>query len=173
MNKLLILDKDGTLVKPVSGGTFPQHPEDQELLPGVTEAIKYFADDGWMMAIASNQGGVAAGYKSLEDAIAEMQYCLTLLPQHIAFRAYFCPDFEGQICYGGDFRGFERMDWQFPSLNYRKPNIGMITLAIKEVHPHQDHVQPVLLVGDLDTDRECAKNANISFMWANDWVKLT
>lgn len=39
MSKLLILDKDGTLVTPASGKKFVHHPEDQVVLPGVHEAI--------------------------------------------------------------------------------------------------------------------------------------
>ena len=46
MEKLLILDKDGTLVRPKSGNEFVQHPEDQELLPGVVEAIARYAANG-------------------------------------------------------------------------------------------------------------------------------
>lgn len=55
--KLLVLDKDGTLVRPKSGNTFVQHPEDQELIEGVAEAIQRYVADGWQLAIASNQGG--------------------------------------------------------------------------------------------------------------------
>lgn len=59
MTKLLLLDKDGTLIKPASGAKFVQHPEDQELLPNVAEVIARYAAEGWTMAIASNQGGCA------------------------------------------------------------------------------------------------------------------
>jgi D-glycero-D-manno-heptose 1,7-bisphosphate phosphatase len=57
MTKLLILDKDGTIVRPASGCEWVQHPTDQELIPGVTEAISQSKSDGWEIAIASNQGG--------------------------------------------------------------------------------------------------------------------
>lgn len=59
MDKLLILDKDGTLVAPKSGSEFVQHPEDQELLPGVKEAIERYHSEGWAIVVASNQGGCA------------------------------------------------------------------------------------------------------------------
>lgn len=55
--KLCVLDKDGTLIRPASGAKFPQTPTDQELLPGVKEAIDRMRADGWTFAIASNQGG--------------------------------------------------------------------------------------------------------------------
>lgn len=57
-NKLLILDKDWTLVKPQQG-TFVQHPEDQVPLPGAIAAVSDYVSRGWLVAIASNQGGVA------------------------------------------------------------------------------------------------------------------
>jgi D-glycero-D-manno-heptose 1,7-bisphosphate phosphatase len=88
--KVLLLDKDGTLVNPLSGGEFPKNPEDQELLPGVAESVEAFSKAGWVIHIVSNQGGVEAGFKSLEFAIAEMKYCLGLLPK--VESAYFCPN---------------------------------------------------------------------------------
>lgn len=94
MNKLAILDKDGTLTDPASGEKFVQHPQDQVLLPGVKEAVEKLVADGYTLVIASNQGGVAAGHKSLDDAISEMYYCLSLLPE--ISHAFFCPDFEGK-----------------------------------------------------------------------------
>lgn len=72
LGKLLILDKDGTLTRPKSGGTFVQHPEDQELILGVAETLRRYEDDGWSMAIASNQGGCAVFEILAEDIKAGM-----------------------------------------------------------------------------------------------------
>ena len=174
--KLLILDKDGTLVKPKSGGEFVQHPEDQELLPGVAEAIACYAADGWSMAIASNQGGVAAGYKTLEASIAEMKFCLNLLPQ-IA-DSVFCPD-DGRtliLC--------DRLDWLDISKHwehlggFRKPDPGMLryhimtriaTLAdIRAGYP-QESGYSALMVGDRLEDAHAAQNAGVAFMDAEEW----
>ena len=57
MTKLLILDKDGTIVRPTSGSEWVQHATDQELIPGVAKAISQAKSEGWEIAIASNQGG--------------------------------------------------------------------------------------------------------------------
>jgi histidinol phosphatase-like enzyme len=68
MTKLLILDKDGTLTRPKSGPTWVQHPEDQELIPGVAETLQRYRDDGWGMAIVTNQGGCATFEIAPQDA---------------------------------------------------------------------------------------------------------
>lgn len=67
MTKLVIFDKDGTLVEPISGGTFVQHPHDQRLRPGVAEKLEQLRGDGLMMAIASNQDGCSIFEVLAED----------------------------------------------------------------------------------------------------------
>lgn len=57
-NKLLFVDKDWTIVKPQEG-TFVQHPEDQVPMPGAIAAVSDYVSRGWLVAIVSNQGGVA------------------------------------------------------------------------------------------------------------------
>jgi D-glycero-D-manno-heptose 1,7-bisphosphate phosphatase len=131
--KLLILDKDGTLTRPVSGSTFVQHPEDQKLLPGVAETIARYRDEGWTMAIASNQGGVAAGLKTIEEAKCEMMYCMKLLPD--IELGLFCPDNGETIYHGGRYHSViypakELSIYEIDGLsNCRKPNPGMIEFA--------------------------------------------
>jgi D-glycero-D-manno-heptose 1,7-bisphosphate phosphatase len=167
LNKLLILDKDGTLVHPKSGAKFVQHPTDQELLPGVAEAIARYAADGWTMAIASNQGGVAAGHKTLDDAIAEMRYCLGLLPQ--VKYALFCPDFDGFSCW--EVSRDSSKEWTTGAKSYRKPNPGMIDFAAAQLYGNRlwrDELE-VLFVGDRPEDEQAAQAAGVHFMRAHDW----
>lgn len=165
--KLLLLDKDGTIVFPASGEKFVQSPDDQQLLPGVAEAIDRYANEGWTMAIASNQGGVAAGHKTLEEAFCEMQFCLKLLGGHCTWRVYFCPDFEGKTCFAGDWRGFENYSWLIAQRGYRKPNPGMIQAAMLECQITDP--QSVLFVGDRPEDEQAAIAAGVPFMWADAW----
>jgi len=72
--KLAILDKDGTIVQPKSGNKFVQNPTDQILIDGVVDGCKRLIDAGYVLAIASNQGGVSAGFKTLDQASSEMSY---------------------------------------------------------------------------------------------------
>lgn len=160
MSQLLILDKDGTLVIPASGKQFVQHPEDQIVLPGVKDAIAHYHAQNYICVIASNQGGVAAGYKSLEAAIAEMCYCLQLLPQIES--VYFCPDFKGNECW------CVRRDRSFQvgvlklKGRMRKPGDGMIQQALW-AHPG---VTDILVVGDRPEDEQAAIAAKARFTHA-------
>jgi D-glycero-D-manno-heptose 1,7-bisphosphate phosphatase len=72
MTKLIIFDKDGTLIEPISGGTFVQHPADQQLRPGVARKLEQLRADGVSLAIASNQGGCAVFEVLAEDIKAGM-----------------------------------------------------------------------------------------------------
>lgn len=67
--KLLILDLDGTVRCPKSGAKFINDPLDQEIIPEAGIAIADYKSQGWIIVGATNQGGVAAGHKQLEDAI--------------------------------------------------------------------------------------------------------
>jgi hypothetical protein len=92
--------RHGTLVLPKSGNKFVQNPTDQILMVGAVEGCQRLIDAGYVLAIASNQGGIAAGFKTLEEAATEMRYCLHLLKGfNIDIKvAMFCPDFEGNRC---------------------------------------------------------------------------
>ncbi len=183
MNKLLVLDKDGTLVRPKSGNTFVQRPEDQELIEGVAEAIQRYVADGWTIAIASNQGGVAAGYKSLDDAIVEMQFCLRLCKSIGLTYGFLCPD-DGGSCVkverhhgendGRRFINSGRGLWQIHDApfkgKYRKPDNGMLLLA-KEVLFFGAEVNQKLMIGDRPEDQGAAQAAGFDFMWVEDWRK--
>lgn len=166
---LLLVDKDGTLIKTKSGETFVNKPWDQEALPGVKEALKYYKQRDWKIIVISNQGGVAAGHKSLETAIAEMRFCMELLPE--IEECYFCPDFEGENCYrvwNDDFILYNSNSYIVGELEillqFRKPSPGMLRLAA-----HIECADKVWYVGDRDEDEKAAAAANINFMWVDIW----
>lgn len=183
MTKLLILDKDGTLTRPKSGERFVQSPEDQELIPGVAEALARYRAAGWVMAIASNQGGVEAGFKTLESVAAEMRYGMDLTGIDTAL---FCP-----------FMGWAESCWQVPStdtpliewrdqvlierpnhgacsgptprsMGCRKPQGGMLRIA-QTIYNELDNV---LMVGDRPEDQGAAEAAGVAFVWAHDWIYM-
>jgi D-glycero-D-manno-heptose 1,7-bisphosphate phosphatase len=169
MMNLLLIDKDGTLIKTKSGEKFVNKPWDQEALSGVREGLKYYKQRDWKIIVISNQGGVGAGHKSLKDAISEMRFCMELLPE--IEECYFCPDFEGENCYRvwkDDFIKYNSSSYQVGELEiqsqFRKPSPGMLKLAA-----HIECTDKVWYVGDRDEDEQAAAAANINFMWADIW----
>lgn len=176
MTRLLLLDLDGTVRQPASEKKFIQLPSDQVIIDGVREAIAIYAD--WIIIGITNQAGVDYGYKSLDDAILEQKITIDLLPQ--IQEIYFCPDKKGETCISCGYRG-DTNQWGWMKINsetiptwklgdnFRKPRIGMVKAAIDScfLTPHS-----ILLVGDMESDRECAAAAKIDFLWADDWRKV-
>lgn len=159
---ILFCDIDGTLTETISGETFKRHPHDVKIISGADNAIADFVKSGYKCVGVSNQGGVGAGHKSLEDAIAEMKYTQELFPD--LEKILFCPDFEGRIVYqvcvgivstnGGS--------------NFRKPGAGMIEFVLKH-QPIKIDKQACLMVGDRPEDERCAFNAGVNFITADVW----
>jgi D-glycero-D-manno-heptose 1,7-bisphosphate phosphatase len=166
---LVILDKDGTLTESASGNTFVQSPTDQQLLPGVAERIVELNAKGVRLVIASNQGGVASGHKTLKQAAEEMKFCLTLLPEIDS--AFFCPDFDGKLCYSigkKSFRLILHNDAAYSTLRgtYRKPKPGMLHLAIDCLGESK---KDAVMIGDRPEDAQAAVSAGITFVDAEAW----
>ncbi len=173
MTKLLLLDCDGTIREPLSGNEFMQHSRDQKIIEGADKAIAYFASDNWQIYGYSNQGGVAAGQKSLEDTIAEQQYTLTLFPEITAI--FFCPDYEGNLLYKADRREaikYERDTYLLPYGrvkafdSFRKPARGGIDFIVCWLN---QSFEKILYIGDRPEDEQAAEAAAIKFQWASKW----
>lgn len=176
--KLLILDLDGTARRPKSGAKFINKPLDQEIIPEAAKRIEEYFKNNWVIVGATNQGGVAAGHKSLEEAIEEQKITLQLLSPMMK-GIFFCPDYEGENCYfvslNNSPKQFVRshlINPNYPSQplyeSFRKPGSGMLMLALDD---GKEMPSDVLYVGDRDEDEKAAISANIPFMWAADWWK--
>lgn len=166
--KLLLLDKDGTLVNSASGSQFVTKPWDQAPIAKAAEALQSYVDRGWQPVIISNQGGVIAGHKSLESTIAEMRFALRLFPS--ITEAYFCPD-QGDTCWRiSEQRAIEYSSQSVYVQNlrlagrFRKPAPGMLLLAA-----HIKASDEMLYVGDLDIDRQAAEAVGIPYLDAQEW----
>ena len=165
--KLLLVDIDGTVTTTVSGETFKQHPHDVKVIEGVVEALSFYQQQDWLILGVSNQGGVAAGKKSVYDVYAEMMYTLKLLPQIQCI--YFCPDFEGRIlgwvnidhadC--KEIKGYK---------SFRKPSPGMIEYILSPYGVYE-LFEEILMVGDRPEDEKCAENIGINFLFAEKWLE--
>ena len=159
--KLIIFDKDKTLVKPKSRGRFVNFPKDQVLLTGVDEKIRRLREEGVLMAIATNQGGVSAGHKSLGAAKAELSYVMKLTQiKH----GILCPYMGGRRACALTPDGVEML--QGGEASWRKPGGGMVLCCLKTlgVEPRE-----TLFVGDRPEDQQSAHSAGCQFRWAKNF----
>lgn len=167
MKNVLFLDCDGTIRRAIANPNgFISHPFDQELIAGAKRAIdKYVADD-WVLIGITNQAGVAAGHKSLQDCIVEQARTLELAGLESVF---FCPDFAGLQCYQvlnieRDCIALHEQEDRWIG-QYRKPQAGMLLNAIDIYAP-----QEILFIGDSQKDDHgAAIAANVPFKFACDW----
>jgi histidinol-phosphate phosphatase family protein len=116
MTPAILLDKDGTLIEDLPYNVDPRRIR---LAPGAREALAIWAEQGWPIAIVTNQSGVARGYFTLEDLAAVERHLQATVEEH-----------------GGRWGGF----WACPHLpegindyavdcDCRKPAPGMIRNA--------------------------------------------
>lgn len=154
MAKLYIFDKDGTLVTKRGGGDppIPNSVEEQIPLPGVVEKCQELRKAGHTLAIASNQGGVAWGFLSYEEAWKIVTHAAKLIE---ADAWEMCPHHpKGTIAaYAVDCK-------------CRKPQRAMLLLIMNRLNFNP---KDTVMVGDMDTDRQAAEAAGIEFMWAKDF----
>lgn len=172
MSKLLILDKDGTIINPNSG-KFVDAPWHQLPIPYVYEQLTDMKKADWTIAIASNQAGIAAGHKSLDQTFLEFRYCLELFP--MIDSAFFCPDFQGLDCWRvwGDCKPDHRIlygnGWTSTGQKlapFRKPDPGMLQL-IQDIYP----ADQVVFAGDRPEDAQAAAALDIPFHLAHTfWI---
>lgn len=71
--KVAFFDADSTLRVSRSGEVSANAEDDVALLPFVADKLKALADDGYLIAVVSNQMGVLYGHVSIEDADAALQ----------------------------------------------------------------------------------------------------
>lgn len=164
-HKILFLNLDGTVRRTKSGARFINDPHDQELIPGVMEAIARYDLEEWKVIGITNQGGVGTGHKTLENCILEQEVTLEIAP--FLSSIYFCPD-NGERCFSvhrdveilvDEIEDMPDLKWTF-----RKPDTGMIYAAETEYELYGE-----LMIGDRPEDEECAKKAEIPFIWAHEW----
>lgn len=162
---LLMIDLDGTIRASLSGAQYFQHPQDQRIIEGVDVALSTYGED-WIIVGITNQGGVAAGYKTIQQCIEEQQYTLKLFPQ--LREIYFCPDFEGRKCFRVTRHNAHNHSQTRWFRQYRKPQPGMLKLAMVR---HNHLPENCLYVGDRPEDEVAAQRAGVQFQWATDWIK--
>lgn len=158
---VIISDLDGTLIKTISGETFPKGIWDMQIRFDVLDAIKKLNPQ--YILIASNQGGIESGFVDAHNFHIKSEYIAR------AIREY-C----GCECYAMYCKTNDKLD------PYRKPNIGMLNDLIED-HVGDDFYyikSKSLMIGDAsgkegqfsDSDKKTAENFGIDYMDVEDFV---
>ena len=97
IQKLLLIDLDGTARVTISGNICPESREDQRLRGDTAKTCSRLRANGWRIAGVTNQGGVEAinpetgnPYKTRSQAIKECEYFMDLAPW--CEQIYMCPN---------------------------------------------------------------------------------
>lgn len=130
--KVIFLDRDGV----INSGGWVNTVDDFNFIDGSLEAIRLLTEAGYQLFIATNQGGIEAGYMT-EAALAEIH--AKMLEQIEGAggeitKVYYCPHIR--------------------DCKHRKPNPGMILQAQQEFTLD---LHNAFFIGDWITDFEAAR----------------
>ena len=141
-NKAIILDYDDTL-RTVKNGEYkyPTSPDQVEILPGRTEALKTAIAQGYMLCGASNQSGIAKGI--LDKATAEACFVKTNHLLGVGIDYAYCPHSVPPI-----------MCW------CRKPGCALL---MKHVEFYKLDPAQCIFVGDSTSDKTCATRMGMQY----------
>jgi D-glycero-D-manno-heptose 1,7-bisphosphate phosphatase len=68
MNKAIFVSlNSNTLVKTKSGNDYPQNEDDWEFVTGILPKIKKAYNEGYIVCLVSNEGGIQAGHTTMEQ----------------------------------------------------------------------------------------------------------
>lgn len=164
----LVCDLDGTLrYNKNDPDDFINEPDEIAFYDHVLEAVWGYRDDGWLPAIASNQGGVAHGYMDKMDLDRQMNRMQELAREETK-QGRGWPFLETRFAIYDERSGHPMYGYR--SLD-RKPEIGM--LAIVEHNARANGVickwDESVMIGDRPEDEELAERAGMEFWPAEEW----
>ncbi|GAB2688079.1 D-glycero-beta-D-manno-heptose 1,7-bisphosphate 7-phosphatase [Mucilaginibacter koreensis] len=147
-NKAVFLDRDGVLNQEM--GDYVCKFEDFHILEHNFEPLKELQDRGYLLIVATNQGGLAKQWYT-EDQLAEMhQHLKDTYAQHgVTFKdIYYCP-------HHPNFTG---------DCDCRKPKPGMLLRGIEQynIDPSQSY-----FIGDRERDVEAGEAAGVTGILIN------
>ena len=136
------LDRDGVINKDKK---YLYKIDDFEWIEGAKESIKYLNDHGYYVFVVTNQSGIAKGYYSEKDVIFLHEYInneLKSINAHIDefFLSPYHPENTKEYLHLS---------------HLRKPDTGMLDLAATKWPIDKSKS---FLIGDKDTDINCAEN---------------
>lgn len=144
MNRAILLDRDGTLVRPRH---YPSCPEDLELYDGIGPELVALQRAGFKLVVVTNQSGLARGYFSEADLRRMHDYLESELAA-LGVRLdgiYYCPHHPEGVIPGLAVR-----------CDCRKPAPGMLVQAAADLNLN---LYGSWFVGDILDDVEAGKRA--------------
>lgn len=157
-SKALFLDRDGTILKEITGvkGTpaslgYVTKTEEAELIDKSADAIALARKSGYKIIVITNQSSIARGWLTIEQLQAINERMFDLLaeqnPEAVIDDLFYSPyHTEGII------EEFTKES------DTRKPEIGMI---IKAKEKHNIDLSGSYMIGDAFTDMQCGVKAGI------------
>ena len=165
--KVLFIDLDDTLIKTISGKTFPENITDFRIQLSVLDKIVKKLPNLNSFYIVTNQDGVDIYYtkEDIETKLRTIEiFCQKYLDSHynLSNDEFIMTNY--QYC--------DSMD---KTNHRRKPNTGMLELLVKNYKGLQK--SQILMIGDAsgksgdfsDSDKKCAENFGID---VRDFLKL-
>lgn len=142
MNKVVFLDRDGTINKDKS---YVHSIEEFEFLPGVIRTLQKFIQLGYQLIVITNQSGIARGYYSEDEYLILDQWMRNKLRSEGVeiLDSYYCPHLPDA-----------------PIIKYRiqcqcrKPGIELFEKAIQQ---HRVDISNSIAIGDRLRDVEVCK----------------
>tara|TARA_Y100000034_G_scaffold103692_1_gene129527 strand:- start:5560 stop:6351 length:792 start_codon:yes stop_codon:yes gene_type:complete len=139
-NKALLLDYDGTLRVSSGPKVWPEHPDHVEVMPGRTNKLRQYSDEGYLLLGASNQSAIAKGL-SIQVVIDCFEKTNELLGVEIPY--LFCPHRVPPIsCY------------------CRKPGPGM---GVHFIERYKLDPSRCIMVGDSTSDKTFAARCGFQY----------
>lgn len=164
--KVLFIDLDSTLIKTISGKTFPEDITDFRVqLPVLDKIIEKIPNLTYFF-IVTNQGGI--GKFTTEDDFQTKLFCIERFCD-MYFRdrtkIYYCSD--SDYCASLD-----------KDCHARKPNTGMLEELANDYGIRSK--EECIMIGDAsgkpgdfsDSDKECAENFGIDYIDVRDFLEL-
>lgn len=140
MTKLIIIDRDGVINE--DSDDYIRSPDEWLPIPGSLEAISRLNRAGYIVAVATNQSGLARGYFDTTDLSAMHRKMELLLQEHGGHidAIFYCPHGPDDGC------------------SCRKPKPGLL----KEIGKRfQARMEDVYFIGDTVSDLKAAVAANV------------
>ena len=161
---VIFSDLDGTLIKTISGETFPKGIQDIQIRFEVLDKIKEIKPKG--LLIVTNQGGIEKGFVNMRNFEFKMEYLYRSIKEYTEIPV------EYSYCEKND-----------PTNKYRKPNTGMLdSLMYKMMNrgiiENGIETDKMLMIGDAsgkegqfsDNDKKTAENFSIDYMDVEDFI---